>query len=127
MAPPIFIALSALVVSIFPGMRTDSDKLLNLFGAGKTKEIAAYFNPSVQLTTPGKEGVYSRSQARMILADFFSENTPADCKLQNQGNSDNGAHFLIMNLKTSQQDFKVSLFYRGSGQSIRIHELKIEK
>jgi hypothetical protein len=127
MAPPIFVTLTAFVAALFSGPRDDSSKLLKLFATGNAAEISTYFSSSVQLTTPGKEGVYSKAQARMILSDFFSANTPTDSKLLSQGNSENGAQFLTISLFTRNGDFKVSMFYRGDGHNMHIHELKIEK
>lgn len=101
--------------------------MIKLFAQAKSADISAYFSPSIQLTTPGKEGVYSRSQAKMILEDFFESNEPSQCTLSNKGNSDNGAQFMILALKTEAGDYKVNIFYRGTGNSVKIHELKIEK
>jgi hypothetical protein len=81
----------------------------------------------VQLTTPGKQGVYSKSQARMILSGFFEQHTPKNAKSIQQGKSENGAHFLVISLSTETGEYKTTVFYRGSGKAMSIHELKIEK
>lgn len=101
--------------------------MVKLFSLGKSEEISNYFSSSIQLTTPGKEGVYSRAQAKMILGDFFESNEPTQATLSSKGNSDNGAQFILLVLKTAAGDYKVNIFYRGSGNHVKIHELKIEK
>jgi hypothetical protein len=127
MMPPVFTAIVVLVSSIFAKPADDAAKMAELFKKADAETIAASFSPSLQLTTPGKQGVYSKSQAKMILSDFFSTNTPSAAKVSQQGKSENGAHFLVISLTTSTQEFKTTLFYRGSGAGMRIHELKIEK
>ncbi|MBS3914024.1 MAG: DUF4783 domain-containing protein [Bacteroidetes bacterium] len=126
MLPPVFTSVLLLWSSIF-GNQTESDKMVKMFSEGNSESISAYFNSSIQLTTPGKEGVYSRSQAKMILSDFFSANAPTQATLKTKGNSENGAQFVLLNLITSEGTFKVNIFYRGSGNNVKIHELKIEK
>jgi hypothetical protein len=44
-----------------------------------------------------------------------------------QGKSENGAHFLVIALTTRSGEYKTTVFYRGSGKAMSIHELKIEK
>ena len=127
MLPPVFTAIAVFVTGIFARPADDASRMVGLFAAGKADDIAAYFSASVQLTTPGKEGVYSKSQARMILSEFFSGHQPESAKLNQQGKSENGAHFMVINLHTESADYKATIFYRGSGAAMRIHELKIEK
>lgn len=125
MLPSVFAAIAVFISSVFG--QAESDKMVKLFSQGKSEEISVYFNSSIQLTTPGKDGVYSRSQAKMILAEFFDGNSPTQAALKSRGNSDNGAQYIVIDLMTSKDGFKVNIFYRGSGNNMRIHELKIEK
>jgi Domain of unknown function (DUF4783) len=125
MLPPIFAAVALFMGSVF--LQGDSDRMVKLFGAGDAEQISGYFNPSIQLTTPGKEGVYSKSQAKMILTDFFSSNAATSASLKSKGNSDNGAQFIQLSLVTAKGNYTVNIYYRGSGAKMLIHELKIEK
>ncbi|MBM3921048.1 MAG: DUF4783 domain-containing protein [Sphingomonadales bacterium] len=127
MLPPIFAAVAALFASITARPAEDANRLTQLFAEGKSEEIASYFSASVQLTTPGKQGVYSKSQAKMILSGFFEQHKPKNAKSIQQGKSENGAHFLVISLSTETGEYKTTVFYRGSGKAMSIHELKIEK
>ncbi len=104
-----------------------ADRLIKLLQEGDATKFAVYFNPSIQLTTPGKQGVYSRSQAKMILSEFFDDNKPSSAKLKTSGNSDNGAQYLSVDLITASGNYKVNISYRGAGENLKVHELKIEK
>ena len=122
-----FFAMVVYCVGSLLGSSPDTDNIVKMFSAGNSNDISAYFNPSIQLTTPGKEGVYSKAQAKMILSDFFENNGPTGAKLKSKGNSDNGAQFVTIDLTTSSNNYKVNIFYRGTGPKLKIHELKIEK
>jgi len=127
MLPPIFVAVAAAFSALTARSAEDASRLTQLFAEGNSEEIASYFSASVQLTTPGKQGVYSKSQAKMILSGFFEQNIPKTAKSLQQGKSENGAHFLVISLTARSGEYKTTVFYRGSGKAMSIHELKIEK
>lgn len=127
MLPPIFAAVAAVFAAFTVRPAEDANRLTQLFSEGNSAEIATCFSASVQLTTPGKQGVYSKSQAKMILSGFFEQHAPKSAKSVQQGKSENGAHFLVMSLSTESGEYKTTVFYRGSGKAMSIHELKIEK
>ncbi|MEK0421366.1 MAG: DUF4783 domain-containing protein [Bacteroidetes bacterium] len=127
MLPPIFVAVAAAFAALAARPAEDASRLTRLFSEGNSEEIAKSFSASVQLTTPGKQGVYSKSQARMILSGFFEQHTPGSAKSIQQGKSENGANFLVISLSTQSGEYKTTVFYRGSGKTMSIHELKIEK
>jgi len=127
MLPPIFVAVAAAFSALTARSAEDASRLTQLFAEGNSEEIASYFSASVQLTTPGRQGVYSKSQAKMILSGFFEQNIPKTAKSLQQGKSENGAHFLVISLTARSGEYKTTVFYRGSGKAMSIHELKIEK
>ena len=127
MIAPLLILFSAFSAFFTPSGQGDAEKFVSIFQSGDAANIETYFNPSIQLSTPGKQGVYSRSQAKMILTDFFSSNEPKSAIVASKGQSESGAQYVIIRLKTDESLYKVSLFYRSSQNKIRIHELKIEK
>ncbi len=40
---------------------------------GNSKELVKYFNDNVEMVILDEEGIYSKTQAEMILKDFFFE------------------------------------------------------
>ena len=42
--------------------------------SGEASSVSKYFNSTLDLTTPESEGTYSKTQAEMILKDFFTKN-----------------------------------------------------
>ena len=121
------------MVSIFcvalsiTGASENADRYLKYIQSADISSLAEDFNSSVQLSTPGKEGVYSKSQAKIIISDFFDNHTPQTVSISSQGQSANGAQYVDLNTNTSRGVFKTSIYYRVSGAESKIHEIKIQK
>jgi hypothetical protein len=109
-------------------LRTDQDlftELSNNFKTGNVKEIAKYFANTVDITLPSSEDQYSRSQAEIVLKNFFEGHSPSAFTLEHQGASNNGK-YMVGSLVTSKGTFKVYVFVKDIGGQKSISELKIE-
>ncbi|MCD6200402.1 MAG: DUF4783 domain-containing protein [Bacteroidales bacterium] len=93
---------------------------------GDANGLAAYFNSSVQLVILEKGNVYSRSQASMIMKDFFRKNHPRSFTIIHQGGKGH-AHYGIGILKTDKQTFRIYLLIKPANSKSYIHQLRIEK
>ncbi len=100
-------------------------ELSNNFKSANAKEIAKYFANTVDVTLPSSEDQYSKSQAEMVLKNFFSQHPPTGFILEHQGASNNGK-YMVGKLATSKGTFKVYLFLKDIGGVNSISELKIE-
>jgi hypothetical protein len=74
--------------------------------SGNAVALAAYFNPTIDLTVPGTEGTYSKSQAELIVKGFFTANPPKSFVIQHQGNSGELTQFCIGTLETESTKFR---------------------
>ncbi|MFZ4772138.1 MAG: DUF4783 domain-containing protein, partial [Ferruginibacter sp.] len=86
-------------------------ELSNSFKAGNTKEIAKYFAASVDITLPNSEDQYSRSQAEIVLKNFFSGHVPSGFNIEHKGASNNGK-YIVGTLITNKGAFKVYVFVK---------------
>ncbi len=93
---------------------------------GNAEKLASYFNNNIELVLPQKSGIFSRSQAQMILKDFFSNNPPSSFKIIHQGNRQN-ASFAIGNYKTGGDLYRFYLLTKNNNNKLLIHQLRIEK
>ena len=69
----LFISVLFLMLTAF----TVSTSLLDVVRSinnGDAASVAKYFDNSVEMVLPGKSSTYSKSQAEMILKDFFYSN-----------------------------------------------------
>ena len=70
---------------------------------GNAKELAKIFNANIELVLLDKEDVYSKTQAELILKEFFTKNQPSNFTIVHQGGADDGAKYVIGNLKTRSE------------------------
>ena len=103
-----------------------SDDLIKAFKNGDATTIANYFDTSVDLTIPGNEGVFSNTQAKLVLKTFFLKNKPIDFTVVHNGDSKNNSHYTIGNLKTLTGTFRTYVLYKEVDKKVTILELKIE-
>src|SRR5688572_13856558 len=95
--------------------------------SGNAKEISKFFSSNVNLKIFDKEEVYSKTQAELILKDFFTKNTVKSYAMLHQGNSKNGAQYLIGKLETSSGIYRTYVYIKKeAGNNFFIQELRIE-
>ena len=116
----LLIALSATSVSRdIPAGITDS------FKKGDSRSLARHFNDNIELVVLANENVYSKSQAELILRNFFSENKPIGFDLLHAGGKE--TRFAIGNLITEKGDFRIYFLLKQKDSVSLIHLLRIEK
>ena len=104
------------------------DDISNAIQSGNSTVIAGYFNTTVDLTILAQEEVYSKTQAEIILKDFFSKNTPKTFSILHKGTSKEGSMYGIGSLLTNQGgSFRVYFYLKQIGGKSYIQELRFEK
>jgi hypothetical protein len=93
---------------------------------GNARELARHFNNNIELVILDNEDVYSKSQAELILRDFFSVNTPVKFVLLHQGGP-LSSRFGIGNLETKNGDFRIYFLLKLKDGTQLIHLLRIER
>lgn len=95
--------------------------------SGDAQTLASFFAVSVDLMVPGSEGTYSRSQAELIVKDFFKSNAPRAFAVRHQGSSGEGANFVIGLLETTSGNFRVYFLVKSSGAGAQLTQLQFEE
>jgi hypothetical protein len=78
---------------------------------GNARQLAAWFNNSIDLTVLGKEELYSKAQAEQILRDFFTKHPPKSFVLKHHSS----------NPATTQ--YGIGSYVSKTGERFRIHFL----
>jgi hypothetical protein len=92
------------------------------------KEVAQYFNSSVELTVLENEGVYSKQQAEVILRNFFTQNPPKSVTISHRGASAQGSKYAIATYECQKGKYRAYIFMKDSGSgTMMIQELRFEK
>ncbi|HLG36313.1 MAG TPA: DUF4783 domain-containing protein [Bacteroidia bacterium] len=103
------------------------DEVSNAIRSGDSNQLAAFFGTTVDLTILSKEEVYSKTQAELVLRDFFSKYTPKTFSILHKGSSKEGTLYAIGNMTTAKGTvFRTSFFLRKSGDKYLIQELRFE-
>ena len=93
--------------------------------SGNSRELAKYFDTNIELVILDKEDVYSRTQAELILKDFFSKHKPTNFTIIHRGGE--GAKYAIGTLFTSNGNFRVYILLKTKNEKPYIHSLRIEE
>jgi len=94
--------------------------------AGNSKELAKYFNDNIELVILDKEGVYSKTQADIILRDFFSNNVPNSYIKLHEGGGKDASKYIIGRLSTSKGQYRIVFLMKSSNGTFCIHQFRIE-
>ncbi len=94
---------------------------------GDAKTLALYFNSSIDLTVPGSDGTYSKSQAEMIVKNFFAQNKPVSFSVNQNGNSSEGSQYSIGTLVSAKAKFRTYFLVKKIGGKQVITQLQFEQ
>ncbi len=105
-----------------------TDEITTAIEQGSARELARFFGPNVDLTLPGSEGTFSKSQAEMILRTFFSRNIPESFSANHQGSSRDGSVYIIGTLNTTnEQSFRTYILIKRISDKYYLHQLQFEE
>src|ERR1700749_5025093 len=107
---PMFVLFSSF------GSITSIDDVVGALKAGNAERLSAFFDNTVEITTPDKSNNYSKSQATVIVKDFFNINGVKDFEVVHKGEND-GSQYCIGTLKTKAGDFRTTIFMKQKGLS----------
>ncbi len=102
------------------------DAVVLAFKTGNYKELGKYLNANIELAILENEDVYSKTQAELMLKDFFSKYPPTNFVIIHEGGKE-GSRYAIGTLTTSKGEFRVYFLLKTQDNSQVIHQLRIEK
>lgn len=102
------------------------DDVISSIKKGDAAEVSKYFDNTVEITLTAKSNSYSRSQAEVVLHDFFATNVVKDFEVVHKGDNA-GSQFCIGNLQTRNGLFRTTIFLKQKGDKQLLQELRFEK
>lgn len=103
-----------------------SENIAATIRSGNSKLLASYFNSTIEITLPGKEGTFSKVQAEMVMKDFFAKNPPASFEINQKGSSSGGSQFIIGTFKSNNKVFKTYMLLKPVDGQLSIQQLQFE-
>ncbi len=120
--------LFGLVITTLVSDAQVPDEIVLGLKKGNVKLLSKYFNQNIELVVLENENVYSKAQAQQIVSNFFNNYIPEEFTVLHNSNSNNeGAKYVIGNLKTLKGNFRVYFLLKQDDGKEYIHQLRIEK
>ncbi len=101
------------------------DEVISAMRAGNASEVARFFDNTVEINMPQKNNSYSKSQAEMVLRDFFSNNGVKGFEVIHKGEN-SGSQYCIGTLVTRNGSFRTTIFMKQKGDKQLLQEITFE-
>ena len=121
-----FLLSLVLLVTVSSFISSSFDDVVKAIKAGNASQVSKYFDNTVEITLPEKSNSYSKSQAELVLHDFFASNIVKDFEILHQSEN-GGSQYCIGNLKTVNGTFRTTIFMKQKGDAEVLQELRFEK
>lgn len=101
------------------------EEVVASLNAGNATQIARHFDNTVEITLPDKTNSYSKSQAEIILKDFFNNNSVKGFQVLHKGDK-SGSQFCIGKLVTKTNAYRTTIFMKQKGDRQVLQEIRFE-
>jgi hypothetical protein len=101
------------------------DEVVTAMKNGDAAQIARYFDNTVEINMPDKSNNYSKSQAELVLKDFFSTNGVKNFTVIHKGEN-GGSQFCIGTLSTKNGSFRTTVFMKQKNDKQFVQEIRFE-
>jgi hypothetical protein len=89
-------------------------------------ELSKYLASTVDITMKGEENNYSDAEAKVILANFFSQNQPRAVKILHRITSSAKYHYGVVILATSNGTYRVAFSLKNNKGKFELTEMRFE-
>lgn len=101
------------------------DEVVASLKTGNAAQMAKFFDNTVDVSLPAKTNNYSKSQAEVILRDFFANNPVRSFNVLHKGNQA-GSEYVIGNLITKNGTFRTTIYMKQRGDKQFLQEIRFE-
>ena len=97
------------------------------FKSGNSKGLVALGKDKILINVLGDEGVYSKSQATLVLKNFFTKNPARSFSYVHKGKGSSEGSFAIGKYISSGKEYRVTIHFKKINGTFKIESLAIEK
>ena len=119
----IIIGLITISQAVFSG--EIPGQIISSFNSGDASKLSQYFNQTIELTFFEKEEIYSKTQAEIILRDFFTKNPPKQFIVLHEGGKES-SKYAIGRYTSNSKTYRITFLLKTINSQIFIHQLRIE-
>jgi len=101
------------------------DVVVTAIRTGNVNQLSPFFDSRVDISLPEKSDTYSKTQAEMVIGDFFNTNGVENFKITQQGES-GGTIFWAGLLQTHTGNYRTTLFFKQKGDKHFLEEIRFQ-
>jgi hypothetical protein len=101
------------------------DDITGAMRSGNVGQLSRYLDTRVDISLPEKSDSYSKSQAEMIIRDFFATNVVKNFLVKHKGEN-GGSEFCVGVLQTRNGDYRTTLFIKEKGEKQLLQEIRFQ-
>ena len=102
------------------------DEVISAIKSGSASQLSKYFDNTIEITLVDKSNTYSKSQAELVIKDFFNNNVVQGFEIVHKGDN-TSARFLIGTLETKNGEYRTTIYMKQKGDKQLLQELRFEK
>lgn len=121
--------ITSILVAFIGLFGTGSDineDISNAIRSGNGKELSKFFGDNVDLKLLDLEDIYSKSQAEVIIKDFFAKHTVESFFISHKSQPKNDSMYSIGTLQTNKGKYRTYFFLKKLNGKFVIQEFRIE-
>jgi len=101
------------------------DDVIAAIRSGNAAAVARFFDNSVEIGMPDKSNNYSKSQAELVLKDFFTSNPVKNFEVIHKGENA-GSQYCIGTLQTKNGVYRTTIYMKQKDKKQVLQELRFE-
>jgi hypothetical protein len=101
------------------------DAVVTAIRSGNVNRLSPFFDARVDISLPDKSDTYSKTQAEMVIGDFFNNSGVQNFKITQQGES-GGTVFCAGLLLTRSGNYRTTLFFKQKGDKHFLQEIRFQ-
>ena len=101
------------------------DDVINALKSGNATVLSRYVDDNIEISLPDKTDSYSRSQAMMVLQDFFKNNGVKSFEVQFKGEN-GGSQFCVGKLVTGSGSYRTTVFMKTKNNKQLVKEIRFQ-
>lgn len=122
----IFLLITTFFLSSYTSTSPEMDDIIAALRSGNAAQLAKYFDNRVDISLPGKSDNYSRTQAEMVIRDFFALNPVQSFQVKHTGENKDGSKYCTGTLQTRSGSFRTTLFVKQKGDRALLQQISFQ-
>lgn len=104
---------------------TNMDDVISALRSGNASQLAKYVDDNIEIALPSKSDNYSRSQAVVILQDFFENKGVKSFDVKFKGEN-GGSQYCIGTLQTRSGNYRTTFFLANRNGKHLLKEIRFQ-